>query len=229
MFQLIFMTCLVVFQDDSTRNKNDLVLASRAQAIIEETENHKKYLDKTLKSKEKQLAAAKKGKINRNSGNSGRSSRVGDRGVLRMEFKSKEARQEVVDELTANVEKLNEDIKSIDNRTTVVFPSLSAIMETGDFGVFFGKKIHILQIIDEKTMRAELRDPRIEVNRNIRVMVKNFSTSGMVDDQTVDCDTVFEVTGTETYQTAVGGTQTVFVLKPLDLKPILELVEKPKK
>jgi hypothetical protein len=229
MVQLIFMTCLLAVQDDARPKTSNLVLSSRAQAIVEETEKHKKYLERTLESEEKRLAAAKKGKINPRGGNSSSTSRSGNREIIRFQFSSKEARQQSVDELTEKVDQLKKDIKSIDKREAVVFPSLSARMEVGDFGVFFGNKIYVLQIIDSKTMRAELRDPRVGINKNINVMVRDLPTSGMVDDQAFACETVFEVTGTETYNTAIGGTQTVFVLKPLDTDPIVELIQKPKK
>jgi hypothetical protein len=229
MVQLIFLTCLLAVQDDTTPKTSNLVLASRAQAIVEETEKHKKYLEKTLESEEKSLSAAKKGKINPRGGASSSSSRSGTQEVPRYQFSSKDAREEAVKELTAKVEQLTQEIKSIDKRESVVFPKLSANMKVGDFGIFFGNKIRVSQIIDTKTMRAELVDPRVGVNKRINVMVRGMSTSGMVDDQTFACDTVFEVTGTETYNTAIGGTQTVFVLKPLDTDPIVELIQKPKK
>jgi hypothetical protein len=229
MVQLIFLTCLLVVQEDTTPKTNNLVLESRAQAIMEETEKRKKYLEETLQSQEKNLAAAKKGKINPKGGTSSRSSRPGNNAVPRYQFSSKDAREEAVKELTAEVDQLTQEIKSINKRESFVFPNLSGNMKVGDFGVFFGNKIRVSQIIDAKTMRAELVDPRVGVNKRINVMVRGMSTSGMVDDQTFACDTVFEVTGTETYNTAIGGTQTVFVLKPLDTDPIVELIQKPKK
>jgi hypothetical protein len=229
MVQLIFLTCLLAVQDDARPKTSNLVLSSRAQAIVEVTEKHKKYLERNLESEEKRLAAAKKGRINPRGGNSSSTSRSGNREILRYEFSSKEAREESVKELTSKIDQLTKDIKSIDDRESVVFPNLSGNMEVGDFGVFFGNKIRVSQIIDAKTMRAELVDPRVGVNKRINVMVRGMSTSGMVDDQTFACETVFEVTGTETYNTAIGGTQTVFVLKPLDTDPIVELIQKPKK
>jgi hypothetical protein len=229
MIQLIFLACLLIVQDDTAPKTSNLVLASRAQATIDETEKHKKYLQRNLENEEKRLEAAKKAKINPKGGNSSSTSKSGNREIIRFQFSSKEAREESVKELTEKVDQLTKDIKSIDEREAVVFPSLSARMQVGDFGGFFGNKIYVLQIIDSKTMRAELRDPRVGTNKNINVMVRGLPTSGMVDNQAFACETVFEVTGTETYNTAIGGTQTVFVLKPLDTDPIVELIQKPKK
>jgi hypothetical protein len=60
------------------------------------------------------------------------------------------------------------------------------------------------------------------------VLVEGISTRGLVDDKPIELNDVFEVVGTETYQTVIGGSKTVFVIRPLDLAPYADLFRLPK-
>lgn len=56
-----------------------------------------------------------------------------------------------------------------------------------------------------------------EVMAGNRILVRGVSTKGVVDDMAIELPQVFEVTDTETYGTADGGTNTVFVVEPIDI------------
>ena len=51
--------------------------------------------------------------------------------------------------------------------------------------------------------------------------VKGVLTKDIVDGETLTIPGVFEITGTRTYETVLGGSKTVFVLEPVDLTPYL--------
>ena len=57
-------------------------------------------------------------------------------------------------------------------------------------------------------------------------MVKNVPNTGAADGLGFDLPQVFEVTGTQTYKTEGGGSNTVFVVEPLDTEPIEEYLKK---
>jgi hypothetical protein len=83
--------------------------------------------------------------------------------------------------------------------------------KVGDVGECSGS-IGVVQIIDDETMLCW-----VHVRQNPWVMLKGFSTAGLVDDGIVEIADPMHVTGTTTYETAVGGTRTVLIVEPVDL------------
>lgn len=80
----------------------------------------------------------------------------------------------------------------------------------GDFGVG-GYVVHVLQVIDKDTFIGGTD------GRDKPVMFRGFSTEGHIDDRPAMITPPIHVTGTVTYQTALGGTKTVLVAEPFDL------------
>lgn len=89
-------------------------------------------------------------------------------------------------------------------------PNWTSPWNVGDYGEFSGGLV-IFQVIDDQTMLASV------VSRdNPWVMFKGFSTANLVDGRITAIEGPMLVTGTTTYKTAAGGTNTVLVVEPLD-------------
>lgn len=65
----------------------------------------------------------------------------------------------------------------------------------------------IIQILDDQNMLVEIQDKTI--------MARGFPTKGLVDGQTISFATLVAVTGTTRYSTAIGSSNTVFLLENL--------------
>lgn len=88
----------------------------------------------------------------------------------------------------------------------------------GDIGFLGNTKA--LQVIDKSTMIVIWVD-ELDQKTLATFMVKGFSTAGLVDRANITKQiwkVPMEVTGTITYKTAAGGTNTVFVLEPFDVR-----------
>lgn len=114
---------------------------------------------------------------------------------------------------------------------------ISNIMDIGDFGyipshaVLFDGALNfwrckVQQVIDERNMLVKVtrHDATYTTAREagsylIWVVGKY---SGVIDGQNVTLKSVFRVTGTKQYTTAIGGSKTVFMLEPFDIAPIVE-------
>ena len=75
----------------------------------------------------------------------------------------------------------------------------------------------VFQIISEKEMLVEMYGKIVSVEGK--------STVGMVDDQKFHLSGAYHVTGTKKYETAAGGSNTVFVIRPFENDKLIELVK----
>ncbi len=97
---------------------------------------------------------------------------------------------------------------------TSVLPLRIERLETGQFGHFEGLYFEVLQVIDKDAGIALVIPISSQRERHNTVMVQGIDLSSVVDDElvTVPSRLLFEIAGTQTYSTVVGGTNTVFVL-----------------
>lgn len=124
---------------------------------------------------------------------------------------------------------------------TVALPPLSLGMEVGHVGRFTpNHSLSCEQVVSATEMLVEVRysgtqtvmksrrpgaaatidnvyAATVPVTATKLVLLRGLPTKGIAADSPVDPGRYFlEVTGTETYDTVLGGTNTVFVLEPLD-------------
>lgn len=94
----------------------------------------------------------------------------------------------------------------------------------------------VMQVIDDNRMLVGIEDSRTGTSRySIWVMVKA-PTKGITDGKFwrggewrgITGSDILKVNGTTTYNTAAGGTKTVFVIEPVTKKELDELAEKAK-
>jgi hypothetical protein len=76
-------------------------------------------------------------------------------------------------------------------------------------------EVKVLQVVDKENMLVQLVNYMIDKGKEVYWVQRD--TNGIVDDQKITLDQVYEVTGTTTYQTAFGGSKTVFQLAPYQL------------
>jgi hypothetical protein len=225
----LLLTCLLLLQDVTGNQPSKTTDKDRAKVIASQTDQLIATLESQIPKHELSLKAAKQGQIGKTSKIQITHSGSGDRATVRYFFPSKEAKETTVAELTDKIKETKDKVKRLKSREEIVFPDLSANSRVGDFGQFPNMSIPVIQIIETERLLCTLSKPTVQSSKRTTVMVYGVDTTGWIDGQSFDCDTVFEITGTETYGTASGGSQTVFVLKPLDTAPIVELVKKPKK
>jgi len=104
-------------------------------------------------------------------------------------------------------------------------------MKVGDFGRLDSMaEYEIAQIIDEGNMRLNVRNltfrqARVDYGDSYNVWVKG-NTKGLTDGTKIQIEDVFQVTGTKQYNTAIGGSKTVYVLEKVNVGPIIERLRK---
>jgi SLA1 homology domain 1, SHD1 len=85
-------------------------------------------------------------------------------------------------------------------------------MKTGDSGKLAPfVSLNVLQVLGPDSMLVSVGWGTERMN----ILVENRSTEGVVDGQPIPIPEVFAVTGTKTYETADGGSKTVFTLSPV--------------
>jgi hypothetical protein len=153
-------------------------------------------------------------------------------------FPNKDAKDKTVDTAEKKLTETKDRLKKYTDGTEFYYGVLDYPPKIGDFGkVYHGDTIvNVRQVIDKNTMLIRvyytvkgvkiLGKPGNQVvvddfqTKEVMLMVKGFPTKGATDGAGFDLPQVFEVTDTETYKTALGGSNTVFVIEPMDTKKI---------
>jgi len=133
-----------------------------------------------------------------------------------------------VDRLTRKVAAMEEQLNpSLKVKKEGKAHRVKSPLEVGQI-VYFDNNIEleITQIIDQANMITDIIIDKMCVDylgrsleKRVSVWVKGFDTTGLVDGKRlkIDNNVLFKVAGTKTYDTAIGGTNTVFVLEPYQL------------
>lgn len=120
-------------------------------------------------------------------------------------------------------------------RVSVPLPKLSYPLKVGDAGGLIGGEFRVLQRLSPNQARVGLyrsltageairyidrgigsSASALDGLPTVDAYLEGFDISQTVDDQFVKTPRCFVVAGTKTYATALGGTRTVFVLRPYD-------------
>jgi hypothetical protein len=80
-----------------------------------------------------------------------------------------------------------------------------------------GHCIEVMQVTGQKSALFRYYDP-IQ-NRNITCLLRGISMEGIVDGTCLQLSGEFAVTGTKSYNTAIGARRTVFVIEPTAPEP----------
>lgn len=92
----------------------------------------------------------------------------------------------------------------------------------GDIGKLVNPQVEIMQIQDSSSALARVKFGGDEEQT---VFLRGFELGNATDDDTLSINDIVYIAGTETYQTAIGGTNTVLTIKPApmdELKPYAE-------
>jgi len=132
-----------------------------------------------------------------------------------------------VKQLTGRIEKLETEInpglelKKEGKSSRIFFP-----LSVGQIVYFdVDDKINVVQVVDSNNMIVELlirevrKYPNYTVLEPVKQMawIQNYKTTNIVDEKKIipPPNLLFKIIGTKTYETAIGGTQTVFLLEPI--------------
>ena len=153
-------------------------------------------------------------------------------------FPNKEAKDKTIDSANKKLSETKDQLKKYTDGTEFYYGSLSYPPKIGDFGKVYPNDtiVNVRQVIDKNTMLIRvyyivkgvkiLGKPgnQVVVNdfqtKEVMLMVKSLSTKGATDGAGFDLPQIFEVTGTETYNTTFGSSNTVFIIEPIDTKKL---------
>lgn len=151
-------------------------------------------------------------------------------------YPSLEIKNQHVDKAIEKLAKLEGRKREIPNFKATL-PSFNAIPKVGDVAGFRGV-VNVFQVLGKDKMLLRLyyvESGGVKVVGNVAIpkpetkeylmMMKGVDTAGIADGTGYEPKGLFEVIGTEMYETAIGGTSTVFVVAPFDMKR-LEAVRK---
>jgi hypothetical protein len=204
---LVFMPVLAYGQsaDDLTKVRAEIVSVC-TKAEIERLEERLPELKQLLR-------MAKRGVVNARFGNSTNMS-TGER-----TFVSKDAKLKEIESNESSVEEITERIAKLKSGEEYFFGNLDGPLKIGQFGHFAARSGQVLQVLGDDSFLLKVWLPSSEW---VTLIVKGVSTRGVTDDSGIELPAVFEVKDTETYPTALGGTNTAFVLVPLDTSTVVE-------
>ena len=121
-----------------------------------------------------------------------------------------------------DLERAKATLASIEKNSGPVWPLIctnARAWKPGMIGKLDSCRLNINQVIDDKTMLVTVEDPFTELTR--QVMFSGFPTQGITDGQQVNgFSRLAVVTGTTTYATALGSTNTVLKVEELHLEAI---------
>jgi hypothetical protein len=224
-------------------DKKAKLVEERTKKVIDGATKNIDRLKEEEKKQDAHLQRLKKGVINRNA----KGVTIPANEKQAVTFPNKEAKDKAVDaaekQLTKTkdeIDKFSDAIKGYKDGTKFYYGVLDYPPKIGDFGKLYPGDtiVNVRQVIDKNTMlvRVYYSVPGFKVlgggppvkkrvvntleTKEIMLMVKGVSTKGATDGAGFDLPQVFEVTDTETYKTAVGGSNTVFVIEPMDTKKI---------
>jgi len=130
-------------------------------------------------------------------------------------FPSRESKSERVQSCVRAVDKAQSRLNKARDVANFV-PELEEL-DVGKFGTW-NYQFTVLQVIGPAEMLASVQGQT--------VLIMGLSTQGVVDGLDVRSSGLFEVSGTQTYETALGLTNTVLVFKTLDLKAARPIMDK---
>lgn len=219
-------------EDDSLINKSKLVV-NRTKKIIDSLNKEEKKQDDYLK-------RLKKGVLDKTT--KGVTMPVNEKQLIR--FPNKETKDITIKNADKNLTEMKSRLEKYKDGTEFYYGVLNYPPKIGDFGKVYHDEtiVNVRQVIDKNTMLIRvfytidgveiLGKPGNQVamdtfqTKEIILMVQNFSTKGATDGAAFDLPQVFEVTNTKIYRTASGGSNTVFVIEPMDTKKIEEYLKK---
>lgn len=159
-----------------------------------------RLLQQEVKVTEQSIVLVKRSIVNKKLHDKGVESQNG-----RMVYRDQKDRDEVVEGLKARIEQLKENAAAVEAGKLAMTPHLtSKRLQVGAFGAV--KSLKVEQVIDAESFRSSVG--------GVDVWVSGVSTEGHVDGSRLKTeDSIFEVVGTRSYATALGGKRTVFEIQ----------------
>lgn len=207
---------------------------AQMRAAIQEREEQREELESHLK----ELQA---GRVNRRMQQ--REIVTEARGRKRYVWNSPEAKEKAVAEVQAKIDRLGAKDSliptlAIGNLNVGDIGKLPEVVENYEYVFSAGESValprhttfsyHIRQVIDDGNALVEQRRYDHEARLlGTRLIWLVGPTSGLADGAPLKISESYQVTGTRQYETAAGSSNTVYVLKPVDVQPLIEQAKQP--
>lgn len=210
-------------------------VAAAAKRVADRTQEAINKLTEDVKSQTVSLKRFRSGVIDRTA----KTTIIPSNEKQPVRFPSKADKDETVAAAERSLAGMNERLKRYADGTEFVYGTLTYPLTIGDFGQIYAgtPRVNVQQVVDANTMliRVSYSVPAFKIlgsqpgrqtvvesfqTEQITLMVKGVSTKGATDGAGFDLPQVFEVTGTKTYRTVGGGSNTVFVVEPLDTERV---------
>lgn len=159
------------------------------------------------------VANAKKGAVNK--------SRGGEFANGVPIFATADDKKERVAELQSTVNEIKKKISNLKDGTIHVNGGLPDNLGVGDIGRIWNG-VKIVQIVDKQNALVGFNSGGKD---RVTAWLKGFDMSKHADDSTGEVDSLLEVSGTKTYETANGSTRTVFVLESCDTEKLVPYLD----
>lgn len=165
------------------------------------------------------------------------------RGRKRYVWNSPEAKEKAIAEVQAKIDRLGAKDSllptlAIGNLNVGDIGKLPEVVENYEYVFSAGESValprhttfsyHIRQVIDDGNALVEQRRYDHEARLlGTRLIWLAGPTSGLTDGAPLKISESYQVTGTRQYETAAGSSNTVYVLKPVDVQPLIEQAKQP--
>ena len=204
---------------DSTGDDRQLIVR-RSKEVVAKTSAEILRLEDYLEKLKLRLKSTKRAKVNRNL----RSSTTDSKG---MTYPSKEIKAEEVAKAEAELGKIDTKLQLMKKGELWDYGVLETPLKIGGFGRLQLGRANVFQVIDSNhvILKSGYTSQTIPRTFDEFLVMAHFDTKGLTDGAGVDLPEVFEIFGTTTYSTAIGGSNTIFEIRPLDTKPIENLLE----
>jgi hypothetical protein len=162
--------------------------------------------------------------------------------ILQLEHKLRGLRQQSNARATAKnplaedsdpqIAKLKRQLEFLQTTPLPVIPTISFPPQVGAIGRLPGESCHVDQIVSAKEMVVRcffqvpvvtvrnFKGQREIVEESVPCVIRGLHTSKFREGTDFETDSLYEVVGTETYQTAGGKSRQLVVLRPFDRKTL---------
>lgn len=138
--------------------------------------------------------------------------------IVQLDAKIAQARKakQPAEVLQGRLQDAQNEMKSLMSGAEIYVPDFDYPPEVGQIGRLGTRRAKVVQVVDDRSM---LIMPYLG-GQQLLILVRGASTAAVADGLMYAFPDVFEVTGTHRYETVGGGSRTVLVIEPFDIKKV---------
>jgi hypothetical protein len=144
-------------------------------------------------------------------------------------FPSQKIKDKAIADLKESLASAQEIAATYKNEESYIYPRMGERIGIGSFGKQYSESsqsIAIRQVLDKSTSLVDFQF----LFASELMMMKNMSTKDFVDGKSfsLEDNQIFEITDTATYTTVRNATKKVYVVEPINMKKLAEMLAKTK-